>query len=245
MSKVHFADLCEREPQKGYALDFRFLEIGRRRSIKNATKRVYEKINECIKKIEDGTGRYIKKFSIRKTYIREKRVTFKLYDDITWEHDLNARWEHPPKGEEWDGLVVVAAVDERAIPRDCEDDGYIIDAEEYALLLKTRVTQMFLEEDKFAIKDASKPGNKDEGRSAGYILYMTYEFITEELEVDFADLKHGRKKGYAFEFEKIGKEKTITKATDKVHKKIKKCIEDIKSGTGRSITFRIRKNLHS
>lgn len=72
---------------------------------------------------------------------------------------------------------MVAAVDKRAIPRDCEYDEYIIDAEEYAIVLKTRVIQKFMSEGTDETKDTSRPGNKDGGDSEGYILYMTYKLL--------------------------------------------------------------------
>lgn len=72
---------------------------------------------------------------------------FSLGDESTWEALCK---EDAP-----DGLVVVAAMDEHAIPSCCKDSDCITDVEEYALLLKIRVTQMVVDDGETRIKVAS------------------------------------------------------------------------------------------
>ena len=71
---------------------------------------------------------------------------------------------------------MIAAVGEGAIPRQCKRDGYIVDAEEYAMTLKTRLITKFRDEEENKIVNTDKQGNKDGGESDGYILYITYIF---------------------------------------------------------------------
>ena len=240
MSEVEFSKLCKCNPEKGYALDYDYVELNERKVVEKATKNVYEEIKECIGEIERGTGKRIGKFEIRKTYIRNKIIRrraaqFELSDSSTWKNELSRYYD-----KEWDGAVVVAAMNDYVLQRHCKKRGCIMNAEEYALLLKTRVTQKFIREGNKEISDTSKPGSKDGGKSNGYILYIAYILSTD---VKFHELcQPTPERSYAFRYVALRKEITIAKATKLVYRKIKKRIEVIEMGTTKGIKkFCIRK----
>ena len=164
--KVKFAKLCCENPKEGYALNYDFEVIDASTSQRRDIKNVSKKIKDCIKQIEEGTDREIDRFWIRKTYVRkEKGIYFDLEDSSTWKDtNFNQRYSTYRSKDDIDGMVVVAVVDEEADT----------DAQEYTLTLKKAVVQKLKKWYKGRIKGTTGPGNKDDGKSPGYILYLTY-----------------------------------------------------------------------
>lgn len=177
MPKVKFADLCKRRYDRGWAIDHIDTDfaICEPTTITEATEEVYENIEKLIADIQVGTHKQMKWFRIRKTYIDKKSgKDFKLNKPKTWKHRLQSCYTSEKHTK--DGLVVVVAVDEFAIPTRCELDGYIVGAEEYTTQLKTRVIQKFEASGNKKIKDTCSSGSgKKREDSEGYILYMTYK----------------------------------------------------------------------
>lgn len=164
--KVKFDDLCREHPKEGYALNYDF-EVIYRANLKEDTANVCKTIKDCIKEIQKGTERKIKKYWIHKTYARKKHKTFDSEDSSTWsDSNVENRYSTYKRKDGIDGMVVVAAVDKDA----CSD------AQEHTLSLKKTVVGELKQKSR-KIKGTTRKGNKDDGKSPAYILYLTYKFV--------------------------------------------------------------------
>lgn len=164
--EVEFDTICDDPSAKGYVLDFEIVVIEDRGFDKDIDK-VIKKIKNCIKKIEEGTEEEIQMCKIHKTYARrEEGIEFDLEDPRTWKDKIiKKRYSERRRIDHINGMVVIAAVDEG-----------ISNAQEYTLSLKEKVVKKLMEEENSKIKGTTRRGNEDDGRSPGYVLYLTYKF---------------------------------------------------------------------
>lgn len=70
MYEVQFCELCKPMPQKGYALRVPY-SIIQFLNVATAVNVLCAQANSCIQLIEQCTGKRIKEFTFRKTYIRK------------------------------------------------------------------------------------------------------------------------------------------------------------------------------
>lgn len=168
----------------GYVLDTGKVIVNS--DIKKAVKITNENMLGHIKDIEssDGSGRKVKKFYIGKTHICESsRVDFDPCNSSTWalEGGINRRYlDHFNAGYGETGLLVLAVVTKESIPKkDAIDHQYIINQEEYAVILEKRLIQMYSfpedDRDPRIANPSADAGHLDEKLSPGYVVYMAFK----------------------------------------------------------------------
>ena len=167
--------------EPGYVLDKAV--IIEKKSIKEASGIVQERIEECFKRIGEGWGRPIDKIYIGKSFIStRKEETFDPSKPATWKLDgIDGRYQdHIKKDYGRNGLIVVAVVTEESIPRQCKEDECITHQEEYALMLEKRLIERF-QKDPTALQGAKlvndphyTPGKMGKKKSVAYVVYMAF-----------------------------------------------------------------------
>ena len=174
MSQVKFHELCQPIPQIGYSLHTPY-SIMTYLSIAAAVTSGCQEVNRCIQLIERTTGRKIKQIFFRKTYIRQQPMVYcNPTEPGTWLHPLGDYFRHHSNKYNIDGSVVIAVVHKSSIlPTETTN---INNAEEYALLLRDGMRDMFIANGDKRISGSSIPGRRDGGVSAAYMVYMDYKF---------------------------------------------------------------------
>ena len=159
MKEVTFTELCS--GKKGCA--YKLYPVMKKKTIAKAIGKVAEHIDDCFRKIAKHS--VMSNFFIGKTYFKMIR------DRWTTDGVLGAYRRH--KGENREYMMVVAMITNECIPSRCRKDKYIIDAEEYANTLKTRLVQWFQENPKMKNDPTGSSGRKKPDAS-GYVIYIAF-----------------------------------------------------------------------
>ena len=171
MEEITFSKLCSGE--EGCVLDIsKYCRVEENNTITEAWKIVAEQIETNIKEIERVRVNPLESFFIGKTYIDGDEDDIKSDDHRKWgKAGIGAAYGRQEE-ENRKSMMVVAVVTEKCIPDECKEKGYIIDAEEYANTLKTRLIQWFDGRDERMKNDPAGPSGKKKRDANGYIIYV-------------------------------------------------------------------------
>ena len=169
--KDFYGDPKWRHPTTGCDCNTSFLPLLYPTTITTAAEILYDDVHYYIDHIETYEDKKVAEFSIRKTFIRET-IDPEDIGILNLDKYLKKHYNY----QSMDGLIPIAVVDYGALHQQIIRDGYMDDAEDYALQLRNRVIKMFDDDDDERIRVTTRSGRKDGGKSEGYILYMTYKF---------------------------------------------------------------------
>ena len=151
---VTFSAICTRQ-YRGYTITDTCKEL-KNATITHSAKMIYEHTNYLFKQIE-CSGATVGKLTIGKTYV----------DNIP--HVYSEKQQKLPY------MMVVAMATEGSIPESCKEDGYIIDAEEYAMKLKDRLQLLYYGE---RICSVCGPGGARSGNvNNKYVVYVAFTLL--------------------------------------------------------------------
>ena len=171
-----YLDICRKDSDPGYVIDHAVQIVDQ--TIKDATRRVYERASKCIDELETGKETNVKHVYIGKTYIRRKNghCPFDRSNTSTWSTEgIHSRYQdHLKSSYGKDGLIVLAVVTRESIPEKCAQDECFTDQEEYVLMLEKRVIEFCWLEDPRVHNASTKPGKTDGAESEAYVVYMSF-----------------------------------------------------------------------
>ena len=164
---VTFNNLCRNI--EGCALD-NFFTVENDTTIAETEREVIKHIERMFNEITTMSSR---RFFIGKTYFKfENKDEYKSWWDKQGIREAYRRQKRA--GRKY--MMVVAIITKKCIPESCKNDRCIIDAEEYALTLKTRLLQHFQTNEKMK-NDVNESSGKKKGDSSskcGYLIYVAY-----------------------------------------------------------------------
>lgn len=174
-----FDDLC-RGNEAYYACD-NTVDISHVHTIGEAKVLVVERITTIMKSL--SRRRKPKKFYIGKTYVqgikaRGKGTTKEVQhnDPSTWKKEgISDRWRaHSKRSYGKDGMVVLAMVTKDNLTRKQKENG--VHQEDFAIALEQQLLHHYRidEPDQRLANETFEPGKTDHGRSAAYVVYMTF-----------------------------------------------------------------------
>ena len=153
-----------------------------------AAETLKEQIETSIHDIQTQNieGKKIKSFVIGKSNAKQRKsrgsgyVDFDCMNHNTWslgEAGVNSRWHEKYNREGYDGLVVLAAITRKGVPKRILDNQEWMDQEQYAIALEQRLISMFMFEDvDNRIKNKSFDTGKD-SKTTPYagVVYFAYK----------------------------------------------------------------------
>lgn len=139
-------------------------------SVHKKTKKYLEKIKKEAVKVGKTHVRGGKKLEVKvgKTHAHGGKKPFDIDNPKTWVHTLKE------KVKDVDGLVVIAAIDDNAVPKRIRKEGFMDDAEDYALRLRDCIAK------KFNISKQPS-GSRAQRKPDIFIVYVAYKLIGERL----------------------------------------------------------------
>lgn len=161
---------------KGYS--FRLVDLNHK-TFDDATASLLENVNNTLQDLETQSGKEIESFCIGKSYAGKKRTepVFKQIDANTWtKRGVSSRWRNKYSKEEYDGLVVLAAVTRKMTEKVTNINKW--NQEQYALALEGRLITHFAfqKNDKRLANKTLAGGAEQGGLSAGYVIYVAYKY---------------------------------------------------------------------
>ena len=175
-----YDDLC-RGSEAYYACD-NSVDISDVQTVGQAKERVVERIEEIMKDLSIQRGKQVKKFYIGKTHVHGQKIRgkgstreVKPLDPSTWNKGgIGDRWQHNcqfPHGK--DGMVVLAMATKDTLSSvKCQD----VHQENIAIALEQQLLHHYridVGNNKLENK-TFEPGKSDHGKSAAYVVYMTF-----------------------------------------------------------------------
>lgn len=179
---ISFDDLC-RGTQRGYSFNVANLS---NQSFGQRTTSLINQVESTIRDLELQSDRQIGQYCIGKTYAPAlAHHTFDPNDPNTWgKRGLSDRWHHTYKGQEYDGLVALGALNRNML----NDTSYgpdgrgcntaVWNQQSYALALESSLIShyAFNTADPRLANNSPHPGLIQGRSSAGYVVYMAFKY---------------------------------------------------------------------